>query len=66
MDGKCIALEAREGVGIVSFHGGVGFLRFSDLRLVCVLFSGPSLLERKFFQKHFPPSFCSFFGGEGF
>ena len=44
---------------------GVGLLRLSYPRLVCVLFSGPSLLEMKFFQKLFPPSFCSFWGGGG-
>ena len=45
-----------------SFRSGVGFLRLSYPRLVCVLFSGPSLLELNFFQKLFPHSFCSFGG----
>ena len=44
---------------------GVGFLRLSHPRLVFILFSAPSLLQMKFFQKLFPPCFCSFWGGGG-
>ena len=40
--------------GLASFHSGVGFLRLSHPGLVSVLFSAPSLLEMKFFQKLFP------------
>ena len=46
---------------------GVGFLRLSHPCLVFILFSAPSLLEMKFFQKLFPPSITcgySLFGGE--
>ena len=42
---------------------GVGFLRLSHPRLVSILFSAPSLLQMKFFQKLFPRSFCSVWGG---
>ena len=38
---------------------GVGFLRLSHPRLVSILFSAPSLLQMKFFQKLFPPSIRS-------
>ena len=41
---------------------GVGFLRLSHPRLVSILFSAPSLLQMKFFQKLFTPSLCSFWG----
>ena len=44
---------------------GVGFLRLSHPRLVCMLFSASSLLEMKFFQKLFPSSFCYLGGGGG-
>ena len=46
--------------GPASFRSGVGFLRLSHPGLVCVLFSAPSLLEMKFFQKLFPPSVLCF------
>ena len=36
------------------FRSGVGFLRLSHPGLVSVLFSAPSLIEMKFFQKLFP------------
>ena len=51
--------------GPASFRSGVGlgFLRLSNPGLVCVLFSAPSLLEMKLFQKLFPHSFCFLGGG---
>ena len=42
---------------------GVGFLRLSHPHLVSIIFSAPSLLQMKFFQKLFPLCFCSFGGG---
>ena len=40
-----------------------GLLGLSRPYLVCVHISGPSLLEMKFFQNLFSPSFSSFFEG---
>ena len=40
--------------GTTSFCSGVGLLRFSNPRLVSVIFTAPSLLEMKFFQKLLP------------
>ena len=42
--------------GTASFRSGVGFLRLSHPRLVCILFSAPSLLQMKFSQEFFTPS----------
>ena len=47
------ALRWRPERGTASFRSGVGFLRLSHPRLVCILFSAPSLLEMKFFFRNF-------------
>ena len=54
------ALRWRPERGPASFRSGVGFLTWSCL---CTFFSSIPTQNEVFFQKLFPPSFCSFLGG---
>ena len=55
------ALRWRPERGTALFRRGIGFLRLSHPRLVCILFSAPSILEMKFIQKLFPLVYCKLF-----
>ena len=58
------ALRWRPEKGTASFCSGVGFLRFSHPRLVCILFQLHPYSKWRFFRNFFP-RFCFFWGGGG-